>query len=321
MRAVDPRDNLLRANELAAAGRFDEAEREYLMALAARPDNPAFHLFHGRALLDQGRIDEAVARFDRALALSPANDLAHALRGLALLERGDRAGIEAVDRHGDPGDPAFAARLLLFLESRLPELYHPPVPDTAITEDVPVPAKADPRPPAKPGAWRSFLLRRTFHRALARRRDYRLADALAGLFRVLEAFPDDADALVEAAEVYYLLRRWDDALRLLDRIGTDDRDRPEAKALRGLVLYASGKRAEAEPLVLAAIGGTVNVQATDEAIDLAPFSMAFYYAGRIALAKGDRVGARTRFAKLPELDPELVSARWEEWKTLTVALP
>jgi tetratricopeptide (TPR) repeat protein len=314
-RSADPRDRLLLAVALADAGRFAQAEPHFDAALRARPDGPAVLYFHGRALFDQGRPDEALARFDRVLAFAPANDAARALRGLALLERGDGAGTPAIDAHGDPGDPAFASRLLVFVEQRLKGLYHPAVADASV-RDVPSPPPAPASASAKgegPGGWRAFVLRRAFHRALQDRRDERFAAALAGLFRVLEGFRGDPDVLVEIAETYFLLRRWDDALAVLDRVPAEPPN-AEARALRGLVLYASGRAAEAEPLVLDAIGAKVEIQATDEAIDLAPASLALYYAGRIALAAGDRTAARLRFAKLSLLDPTPVNARWEEWK-------
>ena len=319
-RTDDPRNRLLLANVLSDLGRFEEAEQQYRMALSADKDNPAFLSFYGRSLLDQRKWDEASKAVDQALVLAPDNVLAHLLRGLLLLETGrlEEAAAE-VDAFGEPDDAAFAARLLIYLESRpaLPEPHHPRFPDKKKAETIlPFPALGERGSGTKPlGRWTAFRLRRSFHAAAALRRDFHFGSALKQLYRVLEVLPDEADTLLEVAEIYYLLRCWEDALAALDRIPREDQESPEARGLRGLILYAKGEKKQAAPLIVSLLDKNREMNATDEPIDLASFSMAYYYAGRIALAEGDRLAARRRFERIPPLDPFLVSDRWEAFKT------
>jgi len=129
--AQDP-DTLVRAGaEAHRAGRLDEAERAYRAALAlapgntladhylgvieanrgdlgqalprlertvaARPDEPDFHVHLGLAYAASDRFDDAVACYRRALAIAPGHAGAWNNLGLALQEQNRRA--EAVDAY------------------------------------------------------------------------------------------------------------------------------------------------------------------------------------------------------------------------------
>ena len=315
----DPRNALLLADGLSEVGRYDEAEPLFREVIDARPHLAAGHALYARSLYDQGRLDDAMDRTRAALAIEKDHALARVVRGLALVARGIRyAGAEELDAVGSADDPDLAGRLLLAIESsgKLDGFYHPPIPEDAEVGSIPPPPieTGETTGEPEPDRWEEFTLRRAFYAGLALRREYRMGDALRKWHAVLRAVPGEPDALVEMAATYYLVGDFAAALATLSRLAENTEADADARAVRGLALYASGRTDEARPLVLEAIGEAVDVEATDEPVDLAAAGMAFYYAGLIALADGDRVLARQRFARVPALDPLCVHTRWEAFK-------
>lgn len=74
------------ANALVAAGRIDEALKEYEAALQLAGTYPVTHYDYGLALARAGRMREALGAFERAVALKPDFAKAHAEAGLLLFE-------------------------------------------------------------------------------------------------------------------------------------------------------------------------------------------------------------------------------------------
>lgn len=73
---------------LAAAGRHDEARREYKTALRLHPDYPQALNNLGTLLAGQGEVGPAIAAFERAIALAPSLPHARANLALALTQAG-----------------------------------------------------------------------------------------------------------------------------------------------------------------------------------------------------------------------------------------
>lgn len=65
------------ARLLAAAGRWNDAEREYGESLRLQPGAPAVHLGRAQALTELGRLADAERAYLAALALDPGNGQAH----------------------------------------------------------------------------------------------------------------------------------------------------------------------------------------------------------------------------------------------------
>jgi Flp pilus assembly protein TadD len=57
---------------LAGAGKLEEAEGHFRVAVEAKPDSAEFQNNLGRALAGQGKSSEAIARYQAALELNPA---------------------------------------------------------------------------------------------------------------------------------------------------------------------------------------------------------------------------------------------------------
>jgi serine/threonine-protein kinase len=73
-----------RANLLATAWRWSEAERDYQRALALDPNYATAHQWYGEMLLLNGRTDEALSHLHRATELDPLSPVAFGSYGLAL---------------------------------------------------------------------------------------------------------------------------------------------------------------------------------------------------------------------------------------------
>src|ERR1043166_2163840 len=65
------------AEALAKAGRFDEAEKEFQIALNFDPNDAQLHYKFGVLLLGGNKIDAAVAQFQEAMRLNPQGDEVH----------------------------------------------------------------------------------------------------------------------------------------------------------------------------------------------------------------------------------------------------
>jgi protein O-mannosyl-transferase len=90
-RPDNPRARVSLGAGLYAAGRLDEAEREFRIALSLDESSAPAHLNLGSVLCAKGRVDEGVAHLERALALDPASPDAHRNLGEAHASRGELA--------------------------------------------------------------------------------------------------------------------------------------------------------------------------------------------------------------------------------------
>ncbi|MBW2397145.1 MAG: tetratricopeptide repeat protein [Deltaproteobacteria bacterium] len=107
--------------QLASAGRLDEAKRRASALIAEHPDRPNLLMISGRVALLQGNVEEADGLFARALELEPGHPGSLAGQSLVCLEQGDVAGAsEAMDRAWQaahhPEHGYMAARLRLDLD-------------------------------------------------------------------------------------------------------------------------------------------------------------------------------------------------------------
>src|SRR6185312_8675823 len=92
----DARANLLsRAEQELAAGRFAEAERDVVGALALDPDDPRALKLHAALLQRRGRIADAILALRRAAKRAPDDPLLLNSLGIALAASGDRDGAVA----------------------------------------------------------------------------------------------------------------------------------------------------------------------------------------------------------------------------------
>jgi predicted Zn-dependent protease len=82
------RAHQIRAESMAAAGRADVAEQEYLAMLKLRPDLTGIHLALGDLHLSQGSMEKAGAEFRAESALSPASATAALRLGSTLMKLG-----------------------------------------------------------------------------------------------------------------------------------------------------------------------------------------------------------------------------------------
>jgi Flp pilus assembly protein TadD len=92
--AVEHREHFNRANDLAEAGKKDEAIGELNKALEGEPKDWRtydwkYHDKISRLLLEQGRTDEAVDHMRKSIELNPQNPAMHANLGYVLYERGN----------------------------------------------------------------------------------------------------------------------------------------------------------------------------------------------------------------------------------------
>jgi tetratricopeptide (TPR) repeat protein len=87
---AESRRRLERGHQLAAAGRYDEARREYQSALDEDPESSMAWANLGLADAVSGRDREALDAYKAALHLDPGNWLAHYNLGLFWARRGER---------------------------------------------------------------------------------------------------------------------------------------------------------------------------------------------------------------------------------------
>jgi tetratricopeptide (TPR) repeat protein len=96
-----------RAEELAAAKKFDEAKEEYTKLLSEYPQYPNIHYAQGRMLLMLGDVDAAVAAFQAEIANSPENVPARLQIAAARYRLDSADGLKYAEEAVklDPGEP------------------------------------------------------------------------------------------------------------------------------------------------------------------------------------------------------------------------
>lgn len=106
--AVEPFRHYSRGQQLAEAGRHQEAVAEYQKALVAQPDDWRVHAKLGESLMKVGRVESAQVHFRQALARHPGRPMLHNNMALALIRTND---FSQAMRHLDAAvklDPEFA---------------------------------------------------------------------------------------------------------------------------------------------------------------------------------------------------------------------
>jgi adenylate cyclase len=101
-----PEAHASRGVALSAAGRNEEAEREFEQAIALDPNSYETHYFYARVNFKQGKVEQAAALFERASAIRPDDYqslclLIHVYRGLGRYEDSKetaRKGIHLAER-------------------------------------------------------------------------------------------------------------------------------------------------------------------------------------------------------------------------------
>lgn len=93
---IGARPHLKYAIALQTASRFDEAAKQYRVALSFSPNDDKARYDLGRILLEQSKIDEATSNFEQAIRLNPRNSDFRSDYGYVLerLGRKDEAGIQ-----------------------------------------------------------------------------------------------------------------------------------------------------------------------------------------------------------------------------------
>ncbi|WP_165873554.1 tetratricopeptide repeat protein [Parasulfuritortus cantonensis] len=253
-------------------------------AIAANPDNAAFHSNRGNALKDLGRLDEALAAYERAVALKP--DYADALsnRGNVLLDLG-----------------RFDAALASY--------------DQAVAL-APGHAKAHSnRAAALLGLGRAELALASCDRAIACQPDYaeayfnranalvrlgRLDEALAAYAGALARKPDYAQAHCNRGNVLLDLERPDEALASYDRAIAVRPGYAEAYSNRGVALNDLGRPDEA-------------LASYDKAIALRPdYAEAYSNRGNALKAMSRLDAALASYDRAIALRPDYAEAHWNK---------
>jgi tetratricopeptide (TPR) repeat protein len=73
---------------LSEMGHYEEAEKQYMLALEANPNNAAVHCYYGLLLLEMGRKQEAEKQYRFALEANPKDADVHYNYGVLLEEMG-----------------------------------------------------------------------------------------------------------------------------------------------------------------------------------------------------------------------------------------
>lgn len=106
------RTRQLLGEALAASGKRDAAEAEFLAALAARPDTRGIHFAIGELLLESGDYEKAEAEFRAETKLAPGSAVAAYKLGLVLLNRGNVGAAVAELTRADTLQPDMPETLL-----------------------------------------------------------------------------------------------------------------------------------------------------------------------------------------------------------------
>jgi tetratricopeptide (TPR) repeat protein len=77
-----------RGDDLAAAGKNDEAVQQYTLAVRSNPNDVQAYLKRGNAYFRESQFAPAIADFSRALKMDPNNPDAHLNRGISFLQMG-----------------------------------------------------------------------------------------------------------------------------------------------------------------------------------------------------------------------------------------
>ena len=127
LRVRQAQDRVTRAEQAAAAGRFDEARDAYLAAIAASPESPFLPRDLARSERRAGRLDAALEYAQRAVALDPSDPRSHLVEAEIREERGDVAGALAAYERAAALDPTPAVTTTIAgLRERLRDAALPP---------------------------------------------------------------------------------------------------------------------------------------------------------------------------------------------------
>ncbi len=127
LRVRQAQDRVTRAEQAAAAGRYDEARDAYLAAIAASPESPFLPRDLARSERRAGRLDAALEYAQRAVALDPSDPRSHLVEAEIREERGDVAGALAAYERVAALDPSPALTTTIAgLRERLRDAALPP---------------------------------------------------------------------------------------------------------------------------------------------------------------------------------------------------
>lgn len=203
--------------ELAAAGRYEEAIDELQAALAIDRDQPAIHLTLGQALLLAGRADAAVPHLTEATdaAFRPEVSAPWLVRALAAAGRRGEA-VEALAGLADAVVAAAGPATATEIGSLALDLQAPAPAERWLREAV---RQAPDAANAQERLAVALLLQR------------RPAEALAPLERACRLAPSNASARLNLAVVYAELGRFDEARAAAQEAARLDPSEPRAAAL------------------------------------------------------------------------------------------
>jgi tetratricopeptide (TPR) repeat protein len=126
LRVRQAQDRVSRAEQAAAAGRFDEAREAYLAAMSASPDSPFLPRDLARSERRAGRLDSALEYAQKAVTLDPSDARSHQVEAEIRSEQGDLPGALAAYERVAALDPTPAVTTAIAdLRERLRDLALP----------------------------------------------------------------------------------------------------------------------------------------------------------------------------------------------------
>jgi tetratricopeptide (TPR) repeat protein len=212
-----------------AAGKPEEAAREYELAVRRQPALVGAHLGLGHALACMGRNGDALARYEQCLVLKPRLAEAEFAAGFVLARIGRANEAELRYRRAIAARPDFAAawmNLGNLLRERGRELHA----EAALQRAVAL------RPALVPG-WLNL--------ALLERQRNRTAEAEAYLRRALELDPENVETLVAWCQFRLAGCDLAGAWNWLEKALARNPRHAEAANMRGILLHAEGRFEEA----------------------------------------------------------------------------
>lgn len=242
---------------------LDKADEAFSQVLRDEPGDAYASLQRGLIRLDQDRPEEAIADFDAALASSPTNAEALAKRASAYYSLGNYdkafADSEAAVKSGAPSAELRLLRANILRRQGKPDLVvteaellmsEHPKSDYALVAAGKIFSAAGRRDKAIAAFDRALAVTREAY-VYINRSQVRAPDDHAGqmsdLDEALKLEPDSADALALKVRLLLRLRRFQEAVQLLDRSLAADPDAPlDLRRRRAVALHKSGRIDESE---------------------------------------------------------------------------